>query len=430
MYLQVGPKMTTVPTFNQAVVLCGGLGTRLRPLTDNLPKPMVMINDMPFLHHLLKQLSEQGITRFVLLTGYLGKKISDYFGDGSQYGWSVSYSHGPTDWDTGRRMWEARSQFDSQFLLLYSDNFVQFNLQKLRKLHRELGTPISLLLAPKTKGNINISEAGLIQAYNKMRSGVGFEYVEVGYMVIDRDEILKDFSSFSGFPDFNFSALLQGFAQQQKIAGLVVHDPYHSISDPERLALMREYLKPKRILLVDRDGTINEKAPKGEYITSWNQFRWIPQTREALAKLAADGFKFIIITNQAGIARKMIEPKALEDIHQRMAIELAEDGVEVLKIFMSSHHWDENSFMRKPAPGMFFQAAREFHLRMDHTLYVGDDERDCAAAWNAGCGMVYLTDDSKIPGPENCPQPFLHAQTLFERVEEIKNIYSLWEQFT
>ena len=55
--------------------------------------------------------------------------------------------------------------------------------------------------------------------------------------------------------------LTKEFALQAKISGLVVHDPYHSVSDPARLQLMCEYLKPKRILLVDRDGTLNKKAP-------------------------------------------------------------------------------------------------------------------------------------------------------------------------
>jgi histidinol-phosphate phosphatase family protein len=419
-----------MPTIDQAVILCGGLGTRLRPLTNNLPKPMVMVNGVPFLHHLLNQLSEQGITRFILLTGYLGEIVSDYFGDGSGFGWSIRYSLGPTEWDTGRRIWEARSHYDAHFLLLYSDNFVQFNLEKLNALQSELGTPISLLLAPKIKGNIKVSEQGRIQAYDKTRNGVGFDYVEVGYMLIDRDRVLEVFSAFPEFPNFNFSALLQKFAEQQKIAGLIVHDSYHSISDPERLDLMSAYLKPKKILLLDRDGTINEKALKGEYISDWTQFKWVSQTREALVKLAAKGFKFIVITNQAGIARKMIEPEALEFIHQRMVQELAGDGVEVLKVFMSPHHWDENSFMRKPAPGMFFQAAEEFNLRMDRCLYVGDDERDCAAAWNAGCGMVYLIDDMKIPILQNYPKPFFYTQTLTEKIDEIDKAYSVWDRIT
>ena len=410
----------------QAVIFCGGLGTRLRPLTDLLPKPMVSVNGSPFLEHLLQQLSNQGFRRFLLLTGYLGKIIRDYFGDGSGWGWTIEYSHGPAEWETGRRLWEAREQLDAQFLLMYSDNFVQFRLPHLMELHFREQVPLTLLLAPKAKGNIRVSSTGHIEAYIKTRIGDDLNHVEVGYMLVERVPTLATFSGLPGHPDISFSAVLQSLGTSRRIAGLVVRDPYHSISDPERLALMGEYLKVKKILLIDRDGTINEKAGKGEYITSWQKFKWIPQTREALVKLAADEFKFIIITNQAGIARKMIKPEALEEIHQKMTIELAEDGVEVLKTFVSAHHWHENSFMRKPAPGMFFQAAKNFNLRMDRTLYVGDDERDCTAAWNAGCGMVYLTDE--VPKFENYPHIFYHGRTLLDKVEEIKRTYSLWEQ--
>ena len=131
----------------QAVILCGGLGTRLKPLTDNLPKPMVLVNGKPYLYYLLQQLADQGITEFLLLTGYLGDQISDYFGDGRLWNWNISYSAGPTEWDTGRRIWEARKLFDPQFLLLYSDNFAQLRLSKLIDLRETLNCPITLILA-------------------------------------------------------------------------------------------------------------------------------------------------------------------------------------------------------------------------------------------------------------------------------------------
>lgn len=411
----------------QAVILCGGLGTRLRPLTDTMPKPMVPVNGRPFLEHLVRQIITQGIRRVLLLTGYHGEMIKEHFGTGETFDVEISYSHGPAEWDTGRRIWEARGQLDSRFLLLYSDNFVQFNLQRLLVLHQKNNFPISLLLAPKEKGNIRVSFDGKIEAYDKTRSGEGFDYVEVGYMLIERDVVLPDFSSCTGFPDFNFSALLQSYAQQSKISGLVVRDPYHSISDVSRLQLMCDYLRSKRILLIDRDGTINKKAPQGEYIAHWSLFEWIPETIRAMKTLAKEGFKFIVITNQAGIARKMIDPADLENIHKYMIEELADEGVEVLKVYMSPHHWDDNSFMRKPFPGMFFQAAKEFNLRMDHCLYVGDDERDCQAAANAGCGMVYLSHDGTPPTLMEYPSPYIMVKTLQDSVEYIREIYLGWE---
>lgn len=412
---------------SQAVILCGGLGSRLRPLTDNMPKPMAPVNGKPFLFHLLQQLSDQGIRRFLLLTGYLGEQIVEYFQDGTQWNWSIEYSQGPADWDTGRRLWEARQQFDIEFLLLYSDNFVQFKLEKLLELQRSMNLPICLLLAPKAKGNIRVSSNGTINAYDKNRNGEGFDFVEVGYMLIRRDLVLEQFSTQPGFPNFNFSSVLKELASRSSIAGLPVLDPYHSISDPDRLQLMREYLKPKKILLIDRDGTINVKAPKGEYISNWGDFEWIPETRQAMKLLSEVGFKFIVITNQAGIARGMIDPVELEIIHKNMIAVLTSEGIQILKIYYCPDHWNDNSYMRKPSPGMFFQAAKDFKLRMDRCIYVGDDERDCQAAFNAGCGMVYVPNDGRKSSLSDNLRPYFSANSLLDVFEEIKNVYQGWE---
>jgi D-glycero-D-manno-heptose 1,7-bisphosphate phosphatase len=311
--------------------------------------------------------------------------------------------------------------------LLYSDNFVQFNILRLQRQHQKHNAPITLLLAAKEKGNIRVSADGRVEAYDKTRSGSGFDYVEVGYMLIERNPVLEDFPTYAEFPDFNFSEILQKYALQAKIAGLVVDDSYHSISDPVRLQLMCEYLKPKRILLIDRDGTINKKASQGEYIANWSGFEWIPETLQAMKDLAKEGFKFIVITNQAGIARKMINAEDLETIHKKMVEALAAEGVNILKIYVSPHHWNDNSFMRKPSPGMFFQAAKEYNLRMDRCLYVGDDERDCEAAVNAGCGMVYVSNDNKLSPLADYSTPFIMVKNLQVSVEKIKEIYIDWE---
>ena len=151
----------------QAVIFCGGLGTRLRPITDDLPKPMVPVLDKPFLEYLLEQLAAQGIERFLLLTGYMGEVIYEYFGDGSFWGWEIEYSVGPNEWDTGRRLWEAQDNLDTRFLLLYADNFAQFNLNKLMHVHQKEQASVTLSLAAKEKGNIRISSNGRIDEYSK-----------------------------------------------------------------------------------------------------------------------------------------------------------------------------------------------------------------------------------------------------------------------
>jgi len=411
----------------QAVILCGGLGTRLRPLTDNIPKPMALVNGKPFLHHLICQIRESGINSFILLTGYRGEMIREYFGTGENLGVKINYDHGPVEWDTGRRLWEAQGKFASCFLLLYSDNFAQFNIDRLLQLHVSCTNSVSLLLAPKEAGNIHLTADGLIDSYDRTRSGNHLKYVELGYMLVEKKKVLHEFPQCDGFPDISFSAILERLACQKQLAGLVVRDPYHSISDLKRLELMRQYLKPKKILLIDRDGTLNHKAPTGKYILSWQQFEFISDSLNAMKWLSDLGFHFIVITNQAGVARNMLTAEELDDIHTKMISQLAFEGISVLKVYVSPHHWDENSYERKPQPGLFFKAAADFNLRMDRILYVGDDQRDCIAAANAGCGMVFLTQTDQQPDLAEYPQPFLQSPLLSCCKEQIVSIYSNWE---
>ena len=114
-------------SIDQAVILCGGRGTRLRPYTDTLPKPMISCNGKPFVEYLIKQLISLGVNRFVLLTGYLHESIESYFGDGQRLGVKISYSYGPEErhCDTA---FSSVQYLDDRFLILYSDNIVLFPL--------------------------------------------------------------------------------------------------------------------------------------------------------------------------------------------------------------------------------------------------------------------------------------------------------------
>jgi len=404
----------------QAVIFCGGLGTRLRPLTNSLPKPMVPILDKPFLEYLLRQLSEQGVTKFLLLTGYLGEVIQDYFDDGLSWGWEIEYHHGPTEWDTGRRLWEARQRLEKQFLLLYSDNFVQFDLKNLMNIHEQQHVSISLLLAAKKNGNIRISSSGRIEDYDKSREGKGLDFVEIGYMLVNREPTLSFYKQIPNNPDINFSSLLELLVGKQQLSGLVIKEPYHSISDVNRLELTRKYLKPKNIILIDRDGVINVKAPRGEYIQNWAAFEWIDDTLESMKLLSQNGFSFIVITNQAGVARGMVSKPELLKIHSLMTDKLDSEGVKVLDVYVCPHHWDDDCECRKPKAGLFNRIAKEHLLRMDKTLYIGDDVRDCEAAYNAGCGSVLIANNTKYESVENKPRWIVNVNRLSDAVVDVE----------
>ncbi len=407
----------------QAVILCGGLGERLRPLTEDLPKPLAPVGGRPFLEYLICQLREQQVERVLLLTGYYGEKIRDHFGDGAGHGVQIDYSSGPAEWDTGRRIWEARMMLDGRFLLLYSDNYVPVNIGKLLSVHSVSLSAVTLLLHQKQNGNVRLDGDGGVEVYDSTRSTFGLNYVEIGYMIIERDRVLGAY----GVSDVSFSQILEKLVKGEQVAGLVSGDSYHSISDLNRLKLAEQYLAVKRVLMIDRDGTINKRAPRGEYISSWSDFHWDLQTVEAMRQLAKKGFRFLVLSNQAGIARGMLKAKMVDEINARMVSELRKQGVDVIDVYVCPHHWDEGCSCRKPNPGMFFKASRSHLLRMDRTVYVGDDPRDSRAAFNAECLSV-LIGPERESDPGGGAKPSFTGETMLETVPWIVSRYETWEE--
>jgi D-glycero-D-manno-heptose 1,7-bisphosphate phosphatase len=401
----------------QAVILCGGLGERLRPLTDLVPKPMVLLNGVPFLRYLLRQIKDNGIKEVILLTGYRGEQIREYFKDGGQLGLLIRYSHGPVEWETGRRLFEAKDLLDEHFLLLYSDNFLSFNLKKAVEFYDEQKKILSFVVQSKEKGNIRMGEDGLVKVYDKTRTAQGLSFVELGYMIISKKvfEFYRD-------KDVSFSDIIKKLVAVGQVAGFGVLDAYYSISDIERLKLAEKYLKPKKILLIDRDGVINKKAPRGEYVGSWENFSFIPENVEGMKKLSQAGFSFIVISNQAGIARGMVTAEAVDFIHQRMREALKDKGINILDIYLCPHHWDEKCSCRKPEPGLFFEASRKWSFRLDKAYFIGDDSRDCQAAYRAGCGCVYAGDDHDLKDLSSQEQPQIVVKNLNEAVPYLEKI--------
>jgi D-glycero-D-manno-heptose 1,7-bisphosphate phosphatase len=154
------------------------------------------------------------------------------------------------------------------------------------------------------------------------------------------------------------------------------------------------YLTAKKIILIDRDGVINEKVKKGNYVTSWKDFIWIKDTLLAMESLSNDGYSFIIITNQAGIARKKMTSADLNNIHNKMLDYLKIKGINVLDVYTCPHHWNENCDCRKPKPGMLIKASIDYSFRLDQSLFIGDDIRDAEAAHSAGVANVLINNDS------------------------------------
>ena len=155
------------------------------------------------------------------------------------------------------------------------------------------------------------------------------------------------------------------------------------------------FLARRPTIILDRDGVINRKPPRACYVRNWSEFEWLPGVQGALRELKQAGYRVIVISNQAGIARGAMTEADLLEIHRQMVREVTRAGGGVDAIYYCPHHWDDGCECRKPKPGMLFQAQRDFNLDLTRTLFIGDDERDGQAADAAGCPSLLVTDECR-----------------------------------
>lgn len=225
----------------QAVILAGGLGTRLRPLTLHTPKPMIEIHGKPFLAYILDLLKKNNITNVLLLTGYLGEKIEDYFGNGKNSGLHISYLRTPDEYDTGSRLREAKNQMDEIFLLLYADNYWPMDLPELFDyVNKKQAAALVTIYANNdnySKNNMRVSHDGFVIAYDKTRERAGLNGVDIGFFILKKS-VLND------VPNKNFSfeeIIIPRLIKSKQLAGFVTTQKYYGLSNIDRIAEISNY---------------------------------------------------------------------------------------------------------------------------------------------------------------------------------------------
>ncbi len=154
----------------KTVILAAGKGTRLRPLTYNIPKCMVPINGKPLLEYTINLLKKHGLTDIIITTGYLAYQIQYYFNEGSGYGVNILYTKEKELLGTAGGLKRIQNFLDDTFVLIYGDNFTNMDLASLIKFHKKKKADITLALyeekdKPSTKGLVEIDKRGRITKF-------------------------------------------------------------------------------------------------------------------------------------------------------------------------------------------------------------------------------------------------------------------------
>ncbi len=381
----------------QAVILAGGKGTRLGGLTRYRPKPMIEVAGKPFLCHLLTLLRQRGIKEVLLLTGFLGESILDYIGNGERWGLNVTYSHTPVEDKTGRRLASVVDRFDGEFLLMYADVYWPLPLERMAKSFDENPQALALVAAYTnreriTRNNLRVDEADNVQLYDKTRRGAGLTHVDSGYLLCRRE--IVDY-----FPPGNFSleeAVYPRLVQDGRMAAFPTEQRHFSIDTPEKIESAEIFFDSGRTVFIDRDGTINRSAARWDYIRSWEAFEFLEGAVEGIRTLKKKGFRVIVVTNQAGIARGEMSLEQVDEIHEKMKEALNRAGAPVDAVYTCPHGWDDGCFCRKPSPGLLYRAANELAFDLSHAVLIGDQPTDLEAAERAGIPGIQVTEEYSL----------------------------------
>lgn len=175
----------------KAVILAGGLGTRLQPYTTFLPKPMLPLGEKPILEHLVDWSKKNGIKSVVLCVSYLRKTIEDYFEDGKRFGVNVEYAVSNKPLATAGQLKTAEKFIDGTFVCMYGDSIFDFNLRSMINQHQQKKSFVTMSLYEyKTNlpyGVIETTKTGKVIAWNekpeiKANINMGCYVMEPGVM--------------------------------------------------------------------------------------------------------------------------------------------------------------------------------------------------------------------------------------------------------
>lgn len=383
-----------------ALILAGGLGTRLRHLVPDLPKPMAEVAGKPFLYHLLKYLQTQGIKEVYLSVGYKSEKIESYFHH-FFHSLNIHYIKENEPLGTGGAIAYALNQIKAEnVLVINGDTFLNLNIPQFLQSHQH-----ALTLALKCVKQSNrygfVEEknnciVGFAEKSDELKDG----WINAGVYIINKQFFLshipsqKIFSFEKDFLEKNYSRHTFGvFKTDAYFIDIGIPEDYHRAQN-EFATLKHLDIDKTWTLFLDRDGVINKKL-ENDYVKKVEELKLLNNVPEALRILRQKFGRIIIVTNQQGIGKGVMTEEDLNKVHAYLLDILRKENVTIDKIYYAPDLESKQSVMRKPNIGMALKAKEDFgDIEFSRAVMVGDSLSDVQFAHNAGMYAVYLSHQS------------------------------------
>jgi N-acetyl-alpha-D-muramate 1-phosphate uridylyltransferase len=229
------------PAVLPVAILAGGLATRLRPISEKIPKALIDVGGMPFISRQLNYLREQGIKRVVLCVGYLGEQIEQLVGPGDRHGLEVRYSSdGARLLGTGGALKQALPLLGEAFFVLYGDSFLPINFANVELAYQASARP-ALMTVLRNQGRWDKSNVefvgGNIIEYNKRNPRLEMAHIDYGLSIISA----RVLGTYPNLKPFDLADVFHDLSLAGQIAGHEVFERFYEIGSREGLAEAEAY---------------------------------------------------------------------------------------------------------------------------------------------------------------------------------------------
>ena len=230
----------------KAVILAGGLGTRLGELTKDMPKAMIPFAGRPFLYYVLRLLESQGIKDIIICIGYLGEQIEGFFGDGRKLGVNIKYSQeNERLLGTGGALKQAQNMLDSRFLVLNGDTYLPVDYHEIEEKHVRLGRKALMVVYnnevdTSVKNNVALDRNQMVVRYEKESTSPDLKYVEAGAVILQREVL--DFIR-EGIPVSIEDGIYRHLIEQGGLAAHITGQRFYDIGTPEQRQIFEKLVE-------------------------------------------------------------------------------------------------------------------------------------------------------------------------------------------
>jgi histidinol-phosphate phosphatase family protein len=399
---------------SNVVILAGGMGTRLRERSGDLPKPMVPIIGKPVLQHSIELCVKFNFNRILLLVHHHHEVISNYFQDGRNFGASIQYAIEKEPRGTSGALRDALNMLDEDFLVLYGDTFIDVDLRRFWDKHFSSAASGSLLLHPND--HPHDSDLVEVDSNNRIIAIHGYPHntipkhnlVNAGLYVLNK-HLINDATPSIGKADIaknmfplmlELGAHLNGYITPEYIKDMGTPDRLDKVERDFQLGLP-ERLSTRHLrsaIFLDRDGTLISEV---NHLTSPDQVSLLEGVAPAVKQINHFGSLAVVVTNQPVVARGDISFEQLSLIHAKLETDLGVNGAYLDKIYFCPHHPDKGfpgeipelklqCECRKPEPGLINLACSELSIDRRKSWMIGDTTSDIETGRRAGIRTILL----------------------------------------